>query len=207
MHLVMDVWSPANPPRILHGGAHLGEERDAYEQAGADWVLWCEANPALLDPLRAHLCEPRPIVRPTCHTVAHALLGADSGDRRALNVAADTMNSSVLGEGLIPVDYERVEGMPVTTVDDLTTVYGQPTMLALDCQGYELEILRGSVLTLPGVELVYTEVSEVPIYDGAPHWREIDGFLAGQGFRLAKIEMDRNGAGWGDGCWLRIGCG
>lgn len=206
MPTVMDLWNPQNPPRIAHVGAHLGEERDAYEAAGAAVVWWHEGNPSLLDPLRAHLCEPRPMTA-TQHQVIGAVLGRRDEEPVVLNIAADTMNSSVLDPGEIPVEYVGRCSTLARTIDALHADLGQPTMLAIDSQGYELEILKGAGAALPGVELVYCEVSEVPIYDGAPHWSEIDHLLREAGFRLAQIEMSRNGEGWGDGCWLRVGCG
>ena len=204
MSTVIDLWNPHYPPRIIHVGAHLGEERDAYEAAGTAVVWWCEGNPDLLPPLRSHLCEPRPQTS-TQHQVVHAILGPRDDEPIILNIAEDTMTSSVLAGGTVPVDYVGAHSMRSTTLDTICGELGQPTMIACDAQGFDLEILRGAQKTLPGVEVVYVEVSEVPIYKGSAHRTEVDQFLWDAGFRLALTEMSRNGEGWGDSCYVRRG--
>lgn len=43
------------PRRVLHVGAHTGEEAQSYFEMGCESVVWVEANEALIPSLQAHL--------------------------------------------------------------------------------------------------------------------------------------------------------
>jgi FkbM family methyltransferase len=207
METVMGIWSPRHPPRIMHVGAHMAEERDAYETAGADYCWWVEANADLIPALRERLTAPRQLVKPTAHMVAHALVGKHDGTPATLHVAAETMCSSVFDMGSQEGEYVRDDPMTTVTVDRLAGEFGQPTMLNIDVQGAELDVLKGGRETLRGVELVYVEVAEEETYVGAPHRSQIEAVLQKAGLRLMLLEMDRNNAGWGDAVFRRQGIG
>ena len=53
------------PKGILHVGANIGEECEAYTKVGIEKVIWIEANPSLIPKSRYELLcpalrEPRP---------------------------------------------------------------------------------------------------------------------------------------------------
>ncbi len=57
-----------------------------------------------------------------------------------------------------------------------------PTLLKMDVQGYELEVLKGAERTLESVEAVLAEVSFYPFADGLPTVEEIIIWLREHGF-------------------------
>jgi hypothetical protein len=61
------------------------------------------------------------------------------------------------------------------------------TLLKIDTQGFELEVLRGSANLLPDILAVYCEVSFVPLYKGQPLASEIIHFLKESGFDLRGV--------------------
>lgn len=208
MRKITEYWSPTAKPIVMHCGAHLGEERDAYESVGVEMVWWIEANPHLMDRLNWYLNEPRPR-KGTEHRTTNALLAATDGEEITLNLADESLCSSVLplgtqaefGDGVTYIDKIT---MPSSTIDALCEEAGvQPTMLNLDLQGFELDALHGASEIISGVECVYTELNEDECYVGAPHWTSVALFLEREGFQLARIEMTRSGDGWGDGLWIR----
>ncbi len=75
--------------------------------------------------------------------------------------------------------------------------------LKLDTQGYDLKVLKGADKFLDNVQIILTELSFIPIYDGMPNFTEMSDYLLSKGFTptgffqvsrdknsLAMIEMD-----------------
>lgn len=61
---------------------------------------------------------------------------------------------------------------------------GPPKLLVMDCEGSELDVLRGFGNLLDGVSWVIAEVSKVARGPGACTYREVDAFLKSYGFRF-----------------------
>jgi len=60
-----------------------------------------------------------------------------------------------------------------------------PSLLKLDVQGYELEVLRGADALLDAVDELLVECSFVELYEGQPLTAEVVAHCAERGFRLA----------------------
>jgi FkbM family methyltransferase len=77
--------------------------------------------------------------------------------------------------------------VPVARLDELlgqVALTGK-TLLKLDVQGYELEVLRGGGKMLEQVEYIFSEVSFRPLYEGQPLFDDVYGFLKPLGFAYA----------------------
>jgi FkbM family methyltransferase len=196
--------------KVLHVGAHLGEEAVSYDEAGAIFVVWVEANPALLTDLRAAL--------PLNHEVVHALVGSSDGVSRTLNISNNGQSSSVLPFGthtIVSPEVHYVGTVELTErrLDALALEYSWPNFdfLNMDIQGYELEALRGFVGALQDSTLryIYTEVNQDPLYEGCCLVGELDSFLLPHGFsrvatRWAGVAPRKPyGVGWGDALYAR----
>lgn len=77
---------------VLHLGAHLGEEADAYRANRIERVVWIEGNPELLENLSR-------AVEPHGHRVVPALIGARDGEAAELHVTNNYESSSILPLG------------------------------------------------------------------------------------------------------------
>ena len=64
----------------------------------------------------------------------------------------------------------------------------QIDFIKLDAQGYELEILKGSLHSLKFVTGIEIEVSFAEIYMNQPHFIEIDKFLRNYGFEMYDLK-------------------
>lgn len=204
---------------VIHAGAHLGQEAKVYRSCGIDEVLWIEANPELLDELRAN-------VEPLGHRVASACLAATSGEVIRLNVADSAsgdnrgMSSSLLPFGTHLERYPHVSyvshiELTTTTLDAVVAEHAatRSNLLVLDVQGYELQVLRGAAETLRHTDCVYSEINVDELYRGGALLPELDGFLEERGFARVETRMhgsqhrdERDGErwyGWGEAVWVR----
>ena len=50
-------------------------------------------------------------------------------------------------------------------------------VLVVDAQGADLMVLEGSERLLEDLEVVFVEVSEIPLYEGGCTWPEVSDFL------------------------------
>lgn len=79
----------------------------------------------------------------------------------------------------------------VTTLDALAPELFDPEdrlYLKLDVQGFELEALRGAERTLAQVDVLDVELSETPLYRGAPSAEEVVAHLGDRGYALLETE-------------------
>ena len=75
-------------------------------------------------------------------------------------------------------------------------------LMNLDCQGFELEVLKGSQKILPYVKALVCEVNRAEVYKGCPMVGEIDEFLLK--FQFARLEIDwSQGITWSDAFYFK----
>lgn len=194
------------PKGVLHLGAHTGEEAAAYRQAGAERVIWFEANPRTFDQLAAHLAS-----FPEQRAV-HAAVSDVDDHMVTFTIASNNQSSSLLRmkhhlaryPGILEV--ERVEVRTVTVDTYLARAGLSPSdydFAVLDLQGAEILALRGMKGCLPHLRWILTEVSFEELYEGGPLIEDLDAFLAQHGMvRAATVDT---GKGWGDALYVRRG--
>jgi FkbM family methyltransferase len=123
-------------------------------------------------------------------------LGAAPGSAE-INVAGNSDSSSLLemGERHLRSDpasaYVGTETIELSTVDevwDRVVRDSESVFLKLDVQGFELEALRGAKRSLPRLTGLQAELSLVPLYEGAPEWTELVGYVQERGFHPTRLE-------------------
>ena len=128
--------------------------------------------------------------------VQRAAVSAEPG-MVTMNVSGNSVSSSVLpmldrhADAAPGAQYVTQEEVPATTVDDIVAATGvdpERTLLKVDVQGYEREVLDGASKTLPSLRGVRTEMSLVPLYDGQALMPEIVDLLGRHGFELWFVE-------------------
>jgi FkbM family methyltransferase len=88
------------------------------------------------------------------------------------------------------VGSETVSILPLDEIWEEVAGDAQRPHLKLDVQGFELEALRGAKRSLPKLAGVEAELSLVPLYAGAPLYREVIDHLEDAGFRLVGLEPE-----------------
>jgi len=111
------------------------------------------------------------------------LLGAKNGHHVQFNLMES--GSSIMSERS-PVNRE-IETRMLTTIDSLKINFDSPSLLKIDAQGYELEILKGAADTLPSFEAVLLEIALIEINEGAPLLHDVTAFMNEIGFLACEI--------------------
>lgn len=123
-------------------------------------------------------------------TVAVAL-GA-SPSNAELHVTIDSQSSSILSPREHNYDFmsetPEVVQIEVRTLDSFRLATdGRPTLLKLDVQGYELEVLRGATETLRRVAAVECELSLSALYEGQALIEDVINHLRLAGMRPVSL--------------------
>lgn len=176
---------------VLDVGANIGQFGAQLRRAGFAGRIHS------LEPLQAAYDE---LQRRTAHDdrwrVQRAAVSAEAGTIR-MNVSGNSVSSSVLpmldrhAVAAPQAQYVGVEEVPSTTVDAIVDESGlspQRTLLKIDVQGYERQVLAGAAATLDRFAGVRTEMSLVPLYEGQVLMPEMVDLLTGRGFELWYIE-------------------
>lgn len=77
-----------------------------------------------------------------------------------------------------------MERITISTLDRELPNEVPVSILKMDVQGYELEVLKGAVQTLKRTSLVVLELMNHDFYTSAPRYYQVDEFLRQQGFSL-----------------------
>ena len=131
------------------------------------------------------------------HEVIHSAALSHSQGEVLLHVTRNPYCSSLyppnqsLVQRLRPGDKRmevvETQSLQATTLDRVLAEIDMPSVdfIKLDTQGSELDILRGSEISLGrGVIGVEVEVQFLPLYQGAALFSEVHAFLSGWGFQL-----------------------
>lgn len=125
-----------------------------------------------------------------------AALGAASGIS-TINVSNNLDSSSILPmtESHLKAapwsKYVSSERCPVVALDQIFNEIGAEaqgnSLLKIDCQGYEGEILKGAKASLSKLSAVLTEVSLKELYLGQALWLDIVDLMERSGFRIYSV--------------------
>jgi FkbM family methyltransferase len=129
-------------------------------------------------------------------TLYRTALGATRGEAE-IHVTARADSSSLLSPGLqadvFPGTHEvGHETVRISKLSDVLTSEDLKgtSLLKIDVQGYEGEVLRGCEDLLSCVTWIYSEMSFLELYSGQPLAHELIAWLAEHGFRIAGVETD-----------------
>lgn len=196
------------PLRVLHVGAHTGEEAAAYSRCGVKEVIWVEPNFELIDELRESISK-----FPMRQQILPLALW-DSNSELILNITNNTQSSSMLELHQHRKYYPQIEVVNSTPVKAFrfdTLLAQKPSVLIsdnvdfvnIDTQGAELRVLKGmgEFLRAGCIKGIYAEVNIEEMYAGIPMVSDIDNYLAEFEFFRVRTILTRQG--WGDALYVR----
>lgn len=190
------------PKGVLHVGANVAEEAEAYEAAGIKRVIWVEANTKLLPRLIINTIEKYGLH----HRVWNACISDKDGEDVVFHLSNnDGQSSSFLDLGTHAKNHPTVkfvEDMPMKThrLDTLLKDHDwekEPIdYLSMDIQGAELLALKGMGDMLKHFKWLYLEVNKEYVYKNNGLVSEVYAYAKQFGF-IPVTEKWTN-AKWGD---------
>ena len=129
---------------------------------------------------------------------AHRLgLGARAG-RATLSLHAGSTLASLhpmnaagdeILEGSPPRGSEEVQVSTLRRVWRRLGLADETVFLKTDTQGFDLEVLRGAGPRLREVVGLQSEVAVLPLYEGAPAWRDVIAWVERRGFAVSGLYL------------------
>ncbi len=184
---------------IIHVGAHYGEEINDYINNGIQDIIVFEPLTECFNVLSQRVLDFNANIEG--HQIA---LGSYVGTAIMHLSDNEKQSSSILKPKIHlthhpHVKFEGEEEVEVNLLDNFDTK--DFNFLNMDVQGYELEVLRGSLKTLEHIDYVYCEVNRDEVYENNAYVQEIDNFLESYG--MERVETNWLGDIWGDALYLK----
>ena len=184
---------------VLHVGAHYGEEYTDYIKHDIKHMMFFEPIESNFEELTVRLLPGM-----SSYNIA---LGNKTGE---IEMYVETINKGQSCSILEPVKhleqypsikFDKKEIVKIDKLDNIPFNRDFFNMINIDVQGYELEVFKGAVKTLPFIDIIYTEVNRDEVYKDCARVEDIDLFLADFGF--IRILTDWTGDSWGDALYLK----
>ena len=194
-------------PGFEHGAAFVGKDFASVLDIGANKGQfaafakhrWPHAKIICFEPLPGPRHRLTSLLgdRAAVHAVA---LGQTNGEAE-MHLASREDSSSLLALGdtqkrLFSMEEERTVTVPVCRLDDVVKAgeLEHPSLLKIDVQGFEYEVLKGATGLLDAIDEVYVECSFVELYVGQKMAGDVTAFLSDFGFREAgRFNVCRDG--------------
>jgi len=180
------------PIGVVHVGASWGQEYYLYRYVGFKKMLFFEPLRKIYEKLNKRFLNNENV---NCINCA---LG-NSNEKVKMYVATNQgQSSSILKPKHHLNKYPKInfpieEIVQLKKMDSLDINLNLYNTMTIDTQGYELEVLKGSIRTLVKIKLIITEVNRVELYERGVMINDLDLFLKDAGFsRTITHWCDKN---------------
>lgn len=188
---------------VIHVGGHHGQELPLYVEVNPDvGVKIFEPHPDTYKQLCNNVSNHENVI--TCYDTA---LGSEVG-MMDLHICTgnEGQSNSLLKPNLHVGQYPHIRfdgsvvSVSVMTLDSYN-FDDTHNFMNIDVQGFELEVLKGSVETLKHIDFIIVEVNRAEVYTDCAQIEEIDEFLFRYGF--GRVETSWDGGTWGDALYIK----
>lgn len=208
---------------IIHCGAHYCEEHDDYVSYGICNFFYIEPCKEAYDKMRLRFnlftegCGNRYGYRQIANKYFVRndikdnieLINCACGSEEGQKVMYTSNNNEGQSNSLLEpnlhlqqhpeVVFDEAELVTVALLDNI--VSGKYNILAMDCQGFEGEVLKGATETLKHIDCIYSEVNRGDTYRGNMLIEEMDEYL--KDFTRVETYWPSPSWTWGDAVYIR----
>ena len=184
---------------VIHIGAHRGQEYVYYKQANIRNIIFVEPHPHNFQYLKDN-------VGSECILFETALGNIEGTVEMFIEEFNEGQSSSILEPHVHLSQYPQIEflykiDVPITKLDILPFNRSLFNFINIDVLGYELEVFRGGIEILKGIDYIYSEVNREELYRNCTKVDELDAFLNEEGFK--RVATFWEGVTWGDALYVK----
>jgi FkbM family methyltransferase len=191
---------------VVHVGAHIGQEVDAYRALGIQQIVWIEADTAIYHRLQENIKEKE---RNSTNRINHIFINALVGEINDKNVKFYPFNNDgqsssrykptqLLKDTWVGLDsFEEPKELNTYRLDSILESLKideerySNAKLVIDVQGGEYEVLMGIGRYIEKFNIIEVEVSKEEIYKGQKLFGYIDNFLTLKNFKRTETDIDQ----------------
>ncbi len=160
---------------VIHVGAHFGQEDILYKELKIKNRLYFEPISYNFNVLKNNIDSDVKIF--------NLALG---NEKKIVRMYVESFNEGMSSSILEPklhleqfpnIVFDNFEDVYMDRLDDLDINVNDYNMMNIDVQGYELEVLKGSIKTLSNIDYLVVEINKSELYKGCAIHDEIDYFL------------------------------
>lgn len=183
---------------IIHIGAHYGDEHPVYKKYIQD-VIYFEPVPKNFKKLQENVG-----IDAICVNVA---LGNETKEiEMYIESANNGQSCSILKPKLHLKQFPHIifnEKIKVPMIKlDNWELFEEYNFMNIDVQGYELNVLKGSIKILEKIDYIMIEVNKEEVYENCAKIWDIDKFLKQFNFYRIETKWWEN-SNWGDAFYIK----
>jgi hypothetical protein len=141
------------PDLIIHVGADKGPDREEYLKLGAKEIVWLEADPENVNYLRK--------TYPDDQTISGIVSNEETRRKPFYLMENSALNSAIPPINMNSPAFEKIILTNSHKLDSVIEIHNQKeTILVIDVQGAEEQVLDGAQLTLSKIKFVIIEIAQ-----------------------------------------------
>lgn len=185
---------------VIHIGGHVGQEIPIYKKINENLPIYVfEPHPQTYSKLIENIkgysnIHPYNIALGSKETILELFVDDKEGQCNSL------LHPKLHLQQYPEVKFNTKINVLVKTLDSID-IQDNINFLSMDVQGYELEVLRGSINTIKHINYIMTEINKVELYENGCIINELDDFL--NKYQFKRVETTWDGDTWGDAFYIR----
>lgn len=190
------------PNGVIHVGAHWAEEHDYYKGIGIQNFVYIEPCKEAFKIMSEKVNDQNAIL------INVACGAEEKTDVMYVSHQNQGQSNSFLEPKLHlkqhpEIKFDDAEVVKIVTLDSLPLERGKYDLLVMDVEGYEGEVLKGAIDTIPFIKAIYTEVHRGETRIGNILIQDMDNFLLEKGFYRVSEFWPSPDWTWGDAIYVR----
>ncbi len=190
------------PKGVIHVGSNDADEHGHYMDCGIERFVYIEPCKDAFDALSKRITDSRAIlINVACGAEEKEMTMYVSHQNKGMS---NSLLEPVLHLSQHPeVVFDDKEVVKMTTLDSLPIKQEEYSLLVMDVEGYESEVIKGAKKTLSNIDVIYSEIQRGETRKGNMLIDEFEEMLLWEGFEKVEEYWPSPNFTWGDAVFVR----